>query len=80
MVESLFFIGGEIIGSGLTHVGYLVASKTIQKTYVELTEMPNTVVEDKEQQRPELPEGYDWSTYDSYIQRAEEEEDIIPES
>ena len=80
MVETLFFIGGAIIGSGLTHVGYLVASKTIQKTYVELTEIPKTVVEDKEQQRPELPEGYDWSEYDNYILRAEDDEDVIPES
>lgn len=80
MVETLFFIGGAIIGSGLTHVGYLVASKTIQKTYEELTEIPKTVVEDKEQQRPTLPEGYDWSEYDNYILRADEEEDVIPES
>ena len=80
MVETLFFIGGAIIGSGLTHVGYLVASKTIQKTYVELTEIPKTVVEDKEQHRPTLPEGYDWSEYDNYILRAEDDEDVIPES
>ena len=80
MVETLFFIGGAIVGAGLTHVGYLVASRTIQKTYVELTELPNTVVQDKPQERPELPEGYDWSEYDNYIERAIDEDDIIPES
>ena len=81
MVESLFLLSGMIIGAVITHGGYLIAGKTIHRTYEELTPPPHIIVEeDKEQTRPELPEGYDWDTYDSYIQRAEDEDDVIPES
>ena len=81
MVESLFLLGGVIIGVVATHGGYLVAGKTIHRTYEELTQLPRIIVEeDKEQGRPELPEGYDWSEYDNYVARAEEDDDVIPES
>ena len=80
MVESLFLLGGVIIGIVATHGGYLVAGKTIHRTYEELTQLPHIVLEDKEQGRPELPDGLDWDVYDKYISRAEDEEDVIPES
>ena len=80
MVESLFLLGGIIIGAVITHGGYLIAGKTIHRTYEELTQLPHIVLEDKEQGRPELPDGYDSTTYDSYVQRAEDEDDVIPES
>lgn len=56
-----------------------MAGKTIHRTYEELTQLPKAVVEEQ-QDRPELPEGYDWAEYDSYIDRAEDDEDVIPES
>ena len=82
MVESLFLLGGIIIGAVITHGGYLIAGKTIHRTYEELTQLPHIALEDKEQEqgRPELPDGYDWELYDSFIQRAEDEDDVIPES
>ena len=80
MVESLFLLGGIIIGAVITHGGYLIAGKTIHRTYEELTQLPHIVLEDKEQGRPELPDGYDWSEYDQYVKRAEDEDDVIPES
>ena len=84
MVESLFFLGGAILGAVAVHTGYFAGTKVVYKTYVELTQTPeellNTIDKEQQQGRPELPEGYDWDTYDSYIERSKDEDDVIPES
>ena len=78
MIESLFFLGGVIVGAVAVHTGYFAGTKIVHKTYVELTQFPTT--EDiPTNKRPELPEGYDWDTYDNYIDRSDED-DVIPES
>ena len=81
MIESLFFLGGVIVGGLVVHTGYFAGTRIIHKTYVELTQPPEIDNIDIEvDKRPTLPEGYDWDSYDSYILRSEEEDDVIPES
>ena len=80
MVETLFFISGAVFGVLATYGGYLIAGSTIHRTFVELTHPTNTIDKEQVDSRPELPDGYDWDVYDKYIENAEEEDDIIPES
>ena len=83
MVETLFFIGGVIVGGIAVHTGYFASALTIQKTYEELTHLPdeiqNNTVQDKETSLRD-EEGYDWDTYDTYVNRIEDGSDDVPES
>ena len=83
MIETLFFIGGVLTGVIAVHTGYFAGTKIVQKTYVELTQLPDEIqntIDREQQQSPRDDDGYDWDSYEAHITRIEDGSDDVPES
>ena len=71
MHEVLILGTGIVIGTISTGVAVYLGGYLVLRTYMDLTqphiELPNTIVDNKENTTTTQPDGYDWNEYDNYL-------------
>ena len=77
----IYVLFGSILGTILLLVGFYLGVKTVQRTYLEITDAhySDTNIDKEEhpnQNKPEQVEPYNWDDYDEYITGDKEFEDV----
>jgi hypothetical protein len=68
MVETIYFIGGVILGFIITLIGFKNGAKVYNKAVTDITQPPEFQTEDRTQDLP----NYDYTNYDDYYKDLED--------
>ena len=84
MQESLFVLGGVIVGTVFTCCGCALGAYLVKKTYMEITnphpqELLLKLDKDIESDT-DNPQGYDWDEYDDYLKPPHDDKGGEPEA
>ncbi len=82
MVETLFFIGGTMLGFGISWISFKSGSKNAHQAYDVIYSMPEPANEPEESKTDlNQSELYDWDEYNSSVkwQQFEKDDDNLDE-